>query len=58
MKTASPRHLIGLPVPRAAATGAKGIPPLPAATGETVVPNAACSPNEAAKWAKALAGTW
>lgn len=57
MKTASPRHLIGLPVPCAAAMGVKGIPPR-AATGETIVPNAACSPNEAAKWAKALAGTW
>lgn len=27
-------------------------------TGKIIVPNAVCSPNEAAKWAKALAGTW
>lgn len=33
--------------------GCEGDPP----TGKTIVPNAARSPNEAAEWAKALAGT-
>jgi len=32
----------------------EGDPPV----GETLVPNAVCSPNQAAEWAKALAGMW